>query len=79
MTEGRLAALRSRDFRLLFVGQLVSLTGSQMQHGGGAWQIYKLTDSSLALGLLGLCRVVAGDRCSRSAAASSPMRSIAAA
>jgi MFS family permease len=56
--EGRLAALRSRDFRLLFFGQLVSLTGSQMQTVAVPYQIYKLTGSSLALGFIGLCRVV---------------------
>ncbi|HEX8951611.1 MAG TPA: MFS transporter [Polyangia bacterium] len=58
MTEGRFAALRSRDFRLLFLGQLVSLTGSQMQTVAVPYQIYKLTGSSLALGLIGLARVV---------------------
>jgi MFS family permease len=50
-------ALRSRDFRRLFVGQLVSLTGSQMQQVAVAWQLYLLTRSPLSLGLLGLCRV----------------------
>ncbi|HEY2748451.1 MAG TPA: MFS transporter [Polyangia bacterium] len=58
MKEGRLAALRSRDFRLLFFGQIVSLTGSQMQTVAVPYQIYKLTGSSLALGFVGLCRVV---------------------
>jgi len=56
--SGRLAALRSRDFRLLFFGQIVSLTGSQMQTVAVPYQIYKLTGSSLALGMIGLCRVV---------------------
>jgi MFS family permease len=53
-----LAALRSRDFRLLFLGQLVSLTGSQMQTVAVPYQVWQLTRSSLALGLLGLCRVI---------------------
>jgi MFS family permease len=56
--SGRLAALRSRDFRLLFFGQLVSLTGSQMQTVAVPYQIYKLTGSSLALGFIGLARVI---------------------
>ena len=56
--SGRFAALRSRDFRLLFLGQLVSLTGSQMQTVAVPYQIYKLTGSSLALGFIGLCRVI---------------------
>jgi MFS family permease len=51
-------ALRSRDFRLLFLGQIVSLTGSQMQIVAVPYQVWKLTHSSLALGMLGLCRVV---------------------
>jgi MFS family permease len=50
-------ALASRDFRLLFGGQIVSLTGSQMQQVAVAWQLYLLTHSSWALGLLGLYRV----------------------
>lgn len=56
--NARLAALASRDFRLLFVGQVVSLTGSQMQAVAVPYQIWQLTHSSLALGLIGLCRVV---------------------
>jgi MFS family permease len=56
--NARLAALQSRDFRLLFFGQLVSLTGSQMQTVAVPYQIWQLTHSSLALGLIGLCRVV---------------------
>jgi MFS family permease len=53
-----LSALRHRDFRLLFFGQLVSLTGSQMQQVAVAWQLYMLTKSPLALGTLGLARAV---------------------
>jgi MFS family permease len=54
----RLSALRSRDFRLLFFGQLVSLTGSAMQQVAVAWQLYVLTRSPLALGTLGLARAL---------------------
>src|SRR5439155_25767755 len=53
-----LQALASRDFRLLFFGQLVSLTGSQMQQVAVAWQLWELTRSPLALGLVGAFRVV---------------------
>jgi MFS family permease len=56
--SGRLAALRSHDFRMLVLGQLISLTGSQMQLVGVTWQLYQLTHSPMALGLLGLCRVI---------------------
>jgi len=55
---GRLSALRSRDFRLLLAGQLVSLTGTQMQQVAVVWQLYLLSGSPLALGMLGLFRVV---------------------
>lgn len=58
MAESSLSALRHRDFRLLFWGQLVSLTGSQMQQVAVAWQLYMLTRSPLALGTLGLARVL---------------------
>src|SRR5260370_29791253 len=54
----RLGAFRSRDFRLLVAGQLISLTGTQMQRVAIAWQLYLLTHSPLSLGLLGLFRVV---------------------
>ena len=54
---GRLVALRSRDFRLLLAGQVVSLTGTQMQQVAVVWQLYLLTSSPLALGMLGFFRV----------------------
>jgi len=49
-----LAPLRRRDFSLLFVGQLVSFLGSQVTFVAVAFQVYQLTGSSLAVGLLGL-------------------------
>lgn len=52
------SALRYRDFRLLWLGQFVSLTGSQMQLVAINWHIYILTQSKLALGGVGLVRVV---------------------
>src|SRR5947209_3464455 len=51
-------ALQHRDFRLLWIGQLISTTGSQMQLVAINWHVYLLTRSSLALGLVGLVRVV---------------------
>src|SRR5512135_803889 len=50
--------LRHRDFRLLWLSQLVSLTGSQMQTVALHWHVYLLTRSPLALGAMGLTRVV---------------------
>ncbi|MFN2406460.1 MAG: MFS transporter [Pyrinomonadaceae bacterium] len=52
------AALRHRDFRLLWLGQIVSVTGSQMQLVAINWHVYLLTKSALALGVVGLVRVV---------------------
>jgi MFS family permease len=52
------AALRHRDFRLLWMGQIVSVTGSQMQWVAINWHVYLLTKSPFALGLVGLFRGV---------------------
>ena len=52
------AALRHRDFRLLWLGQIVSVTGSQMQSVAINWHVYLLTKSAFALGLVGLFRGV---------------------
>jgi MFS family permease len=57
-TPARFIALRSRDFRLLLAGQAVSLTGSQMQQVAVVWQLYLLSGSPLALGMLGAFRIV---------------------
>src|SRR4030081_1805952 len=46
------AALRHRDFRLLWLGQIVSVTGSQMQLVAINWHIYLLTHSAFALGIV---------------------------
>src|SRR5262249_43819474 len=51
-------ALRHRDFRLLWLAQLISVTGTQMQLVAINWHVYVLTKSPLALGLVGLVRVV---------------------
>src|SRR6267142_4188799 len=50
------AAMRHRDFRLLWLGQIVSVTGSQMQLAALHWHVWLLTRSAFALGLLGLFR-----------------------
>ncbi|HMJ14061.1 MAG TPA: MFS transporter [Polyangiaceae bacterium] len=46
-------ALRHRNYRLFFSGQLVSLIGTWMQSTAQAWLIYRLTGSSVLLGLVG--------------------------
>jgi len=50
----RFAALRHRNFMLLWVGVIVSNIGTWMQNVGQSWQVLQLTDSPLWLGLLGL-------------------------
>jgi MFS family permease len=49
----------SREFRLLFAGQAVSLFGSMMTFVALPVQTYELTDSMLATGLLGAAEFVA--------------------
>src|SRR5213596_2231769 len=56
--QSAFSSLRHRDFRLLWMGQIVSVTGSQMQLAAINWHIYLLTRSALALGLVGACRAV---------------------
>jgi MFS family permease len=52
------SVLRNPSFRAYFSAQLVSTTGSWMQLAAINWQIYALTGSLVALGLVGLVRVV---------------------
>ena len=46
-------ALRYRNYRLFFSGQMISLIGTWMQSVAQAWLVYRLTGSSLLLGLVG--------------------------
>jgi MFS family permease len=48
-----LRALRHRNFRLFFAGQLISLIGTWMQQVAQSWLIYRLTHSALLLGAVG--------------------------
>jgi MFS family permease len=43
-------SLRVRNYRLYFVGQTISLTGTWMQSVGQAWLVLQLTGSGVALG-----------------------------
>jgi len=57
----RFVALRHRNFRLLWWGQLISFSGSMMQTAAILWHVSLLVPASrkgLALGLVGLVRVV---------------------
>jgi MFS family permease len=53
-----LAPLRHRDYRLLYVGQAVSLLGTMITYVALPYQMYRLTGSTLAVGLLGLAELV---------------------
>ncbi len=49
---GAFRALRHRNYRLYFFGQLTSLAGTWMQSAAQAWLVLKLTDSSMMLGVV---------------------------
>src|SRR5207253_3742455 len=44
-------ALRHRNYRLFFTGQLISLVGTWMQSVAESWLVFRLTGSSALLGL----------------------------
>src|SRR5215470_5925635 len=44
----------SRDYRLLYTGQFVSAFGSAISYVVLPWQVYQLTKSTFAVGMLGL-------------------------
>jgi MFS family permease len=45
-------ALRHRNYRLFFWGQLVSLIGTWMQQTAMSWFVYEITNSKFLLGLV---------------------------
>src|SRR5262249_61222237 len=45
-------ALRHRNYRLFFWGQLVSLVGTWMQQTAMSWYVYQITNSKLLLGVV---------------------------
>jgi MFS family permease len=49
---------RHRDFRLLFTGQIVSFFGTMISSVAIPYQVYQLSHSTLAVGLLGLVEIV---------------------
>ncbi len=48
-----LRALRSRNYRLFFLGQGVSLIGTWMQTLAMSWLVYRLSNSAFILGIVG--------------------------
>jgi MFS family permease len=53
-----LRALRYRNYRLFFLGQLVSMVGTWLTMVASSWLVYRLTDSSLWLGIAGFSQQV---------------------
>jgi len=51
-------ALRHRRFRLLWLGLMISVAGTQMQVWALFWHIRTLTDQPIALGGVGLARIL---------------------
>lgn len=54
----RLPALSHPDFRNFVLGSFVSNLGGQLQTWAIAWHLYQITGSNLAVGTIGLIRVV---------------------
>ncbi len=52
------SALQYRNFRLLWIGNLVSNTGDWMDQISFNWLVYSLTDSAVWLAVVNLCRFV---------------------
>ena len=52
------SALRHRNYRLFFVGQLTSLIGTWMQNVAQAWLVYQLTGSPFYLGVVSFAGAV---------------------
>lgn len=52
------AALRFRDFRLLFAGRFVAQIGEMMVSVAVGWELYERTNDAFALGLVGLVQVL---------------------
>jgi len=61
MSESLFPALAHRNFRLLWIGLIISMTGSLMQNAAILWHVSLLVSperKALALGMVGLVRVV---------------------
>jgi len=52
-------ALRHKNYRLFFVGQSISLTGTWMQQIAVSWLVYRMTNSAFLLGLVAFSSQIA--------------------
>ncbi|HZA19948.1 MAG TPA: MFS transporter [Actinomycetota bacterium] len=48
----------SVPFRALWIGQVIALTGTQMRIVAVPWQVFQITHSTVAVGLIGLVEVI---------------------
>lgn len=53
-----LQTLRHRDFRMLWIADIIAILGSQIQNVAIIWHVFALTGDAFQLGLLGLFRFV---------------------
>ena len=51
-----LSVRKHRNYRLFFIGQVISNTGTWMQRVAQAWLVLSLTHSPVAVGILALCQ-----------------------
>jgi MFS family permease len=51
-----LSVRKHRNYRLFFIGQVISVTGTWMQRVAQAWLVLTLTHSPIAVGILALCQ-----------------------
>src|SRR5450759_1203543 len=51
--KGIFSSLQSRNYRLYFTGQGISMIGTWMQNIALSWLVYRLTGSVFLLGLIG--------------------------
>ncbi len=52
LSKSTFSSLKIRNYRLYFIGQSISLTGTWMQTIGQAWLVLRITNSGTALGLV---------------------------
>jgi MFS family permease len=52
LLSGTFRSLRHRNYRLFFVGQLISLIGTWLQNTALAWLVWSLTHDSMMLGIM---------------------------
>ena len=55
MNQRTFASLKHHNYRLFFIGQVISVTGTWIQTIAAAWLILELTGSPVAVGILALC------------------------